>query len=58
LCIFLIECREMVIGNARNEQCRKLLHVTEYILLSTHKNSFRTDSDVTGKAKLVDAYGR
>jgi hypothetical protein len=53
---FLIQCREMVICNARNEQCRKLLHVTEYILLATHKNTFRSDSDVTGKSKLVDAY--
>jgi len=52
---FLIQCRGMVISNARIEQCEKLLHVTEYILLSTQKNSFRTDSDVTGKARLVDA---
>jgi len=46
----------MVIGNARNEECGKLLHVTVYILLSTQKKSFRADSDVTVKVKLVDAY--
>jgi len=52
---FLIQCCGMVISNARNEQCGKLLHVMEYILLSTQMNSFRTDSDVRGKARLVDA---
>ena len=53
---FLIQCLEMVICTARTEQCGILLHVTEYILLATHKNSFHSNSDITGKAKFVDAY--